>query len=369
MASGPTASTPLSRSKSSKAPANKIRGNFLNFEQSIYKDSKDGGMRNATTTTIAPTGTLSIIAGCSSGIEPAFALSFVRTVMDNDKLLEVNPVFEKISKAEDFYSEELMEQIAEDGTIKGNSQIPVDLRKVFVTAHDIKPEVHIRMQAAFQRHTDNAVSKTVNLPHDATREDVKYIYDQAFKLKCKGVTIYRDGSKDNQVLSIAGKGSKGDGNDFLSAGQKRPAILEGFTQKIKTGMGYLYVTVSGFNKRPFELFATIGKSGKSTMAKTEAIGRLISLSLRSGVEVEEIIDQIKGIRGEHAVFQEGGLVHSIPDAIAKVLERRYMVNGNGNKKKHSANKLKSDLCPDCGQTLAFEEGCKKCYACGFTKCS
>ncbi|MDA3916999.1 MAG: vitamin B12-dependent ribonucleotide reductase [Deltaproteobacteria bacterium] len=347
----------------------KTRGNFLNFEQSIYKDSKDWGMRNATTTTIAPTGTLSIIAGCSSGIEPAFALSFVRTVMDNDKLLEVNPVFEKISKAEGFYSEELMEQIAENGTVKGNSQIPVALRKVFVTAHDIKPEVHIRMQAAFQRHTDNAVSKTVNLPRDATREDVKYIYDQAFKLKCKGVTIYRDGSIENQVLSIAGKGSKGNGNDFLSAGQKRPDILEGFTQKIKTGMGYLYVTVSEFNNRPFELFATIGKSGKSTMAKTEAIGRLISLALRSGVEVEEIIDQIKGIRGEHAVFTEGGLVHSIPDAIAKVLEKRYLVNGDGNIKKHSVNKLKSDLCPECDQTLAFEEGCMKCHACGFTKCS
>ncbi len=347
----------------------KSRGNFLNFEHSIYKDDKADGMRNATTTTIAPTGTLSIIAGCSSGIEPAFALSFVRNVMDNDKLLEVNPVFEKISKTQNFYSEELMEQIAENGTAKGNSDIPVALRTIFVTAHDIKPEIHIRMQAAFQRHTDNAVSKTVNLPHDATREDVKYIYDQAFKLKCKGVTIYRDGSKDNQVLSISGKGNKDNGNDFLSAGQQRPNILEGFTQKIKTGMGYLYVTVSEFNNRPFELFATIGKSGKSTMAKTEAIGRLISLSLRSGVEVEEIIDQIKGIRGEHAVFQEGGLIYSIPDAIAKVLEKRYMVNGNGKKKKHPVNRLSSDICPECGQTVAFEEGCMKCYACGFTKCS
>jgi len=348
----------------------KTRGNFLNFDKSIYKDKKIDGMRNATTTTIAPTGTLSIIAGCSSGIEPVFALSFVRNVMDNDKLLEVNPVFEKLTKEKNFYSKELMEQIAEDGTVKGNSQVPIDLRKIFVTAHDIKPEVHIRMQAAFQRHTDSAVSKTVNLPHDATKEDVKYIYDLAFKLKCKGVTIYRDGSKDNQVLSISGKGTKKNGNDFLSAGQKRPDILEGFTQKIKTGMGYLYVTVSEFNKRPFELFATIGKSGKSTMAKTEAIGRLISLALRSGVEVDEIIDQIKGIRGEHAVFQEGGLVHSIPDAIAKVLEKRYMVNGNGKAKKKYANKLKSDLCPECGQAaLAFEEGCNKCYACGFTKCS
>jgi len=291
--------------------------------------------------------------------------------MDNDKLLEVNPVFEKMSKTQAFYSEELMEQIAENGTVKGNSQIPVALRKVFVTAHDIKPEVHIKMQAAFQRHTDNAVSKTVNLPHDATIEDVKYIYDQSFKLKCKGVTIYRDGSKDNQVLSISGKGNKenGNGNDFLSAGQKRPDILNGFTQKIKTGMGYLYITVSEFNNRPFELFATIGKSGKSTMAKTEAIGRLISLALRSGVEVEEIIDQIKGIRGEHAVFQEGGLIYSIPDAIAKVLEKRYMVNGNGKVKKQNVDKLKSNLCPECAQTLAFEEGCMKCYACGFTKCS
>ena len=347
----------------------KSRGNFLNFEHSIYKNDETGRMRNATTTTIAPTGTLSIIAGCSSGIEPAFALSFVRNVMDNDKLLEVNPVFERISKAKGFYSEELMEQVAENGTAKGNSHIPVALRTIFVTAHDIKPEVHIRMQAAFQRHTDNAVSKTVNLPHDATREDVKYIYDQAFKLKCKGVTIYRDGSKDNQVLSISGKENKDNSNDFLSAGQKRPSILEGFTQKIKTGMGYLYITVSEFNNRPFELFATIGKSGKSTMAKTEAIGRLISLALRSGVEVEEIIDQIKGIRGEHAVFQEGGLIYSIPDAIAKVLEKRYMVNGNGNTKKHPVNRLKSDVCPECGQTVAFEEGCMKCYACGFTKCS
>ncbi len=345
------------------------RGIFPNFQKSIYKGKQGHQMRNATTTTIAPTGTLSIIAGCSSGIEPAFALSFVRNVMDDDKLLEVNPVFEKISKAEGFYNDELMTQVAENGTAKGNSQIPIDLRKVFVTSHDLKPEVHIKMQAAFQRHTDNAVSKTVNLPNDATEEDVKFIYDQAFNLKCKGVTIYRDGSKDNQVLSISGKGSKDNGHDFLHAGQKRPNILEGFTEKIKTGMGYLYVTVSEYNNRPFELFATIGKSGKSTQAKTEAIGRLISLALRSGVEVDEIIDQIKGIRGEHAVFQEGGLVYSIPDAISKVLEKRYMTNGNGNVVKHSTNKLKSDLCPECGSTVAFEEGCMKCYGCGYTKCS
>ena len=284
------------------------RGVFPNFEQSIFIEEKNLRMRNATTTTIAPTGTLSIIAGCSSGIEPAFALSYVRTVMDDDKLLEVNPIFEKRARDLNFYSEDLMSEIAENGTAKGNTQIPIELRKVFVTAHDVKPAVHIKMQAAFQKHTDNAVSKTVNLPHDATEEDVKSIYDQAFKLKCKGVTIYRDGSKDNQVLSISGKNGTENGNDFLIAGRERPRILDGFTERIKTGMGYLYVTVSEYNSRPFEIFATIGKSGKSTQAKTEAIGRLISLALRSGVEVEDIIDQIKGIRGEHAVFQEGGLV-------------------------------------------------------------
>ncbi|MCF8066965.1 MAG: vitamin B12-dependent ribonucleotide reductase [Desulfobacterales bacterium] len=344
------------------------RGVFPNFDKSVFNKGRQRLMRNATTTTIAPTGTLSIIAGCSSGIEPAFALSFVRNVMDNDKLLEVNPVFEETARTQGFYNKELMEDIAEKGTAKGNAQIPVDLRKIFVTAHDIKPEDHIKMQAAFQRQTDNAVSKTVNLPHDANVNDVKFIYDEAFKLKCKGVTIYRDGSKENQVLSISGNGNKSNGNEFLDAGKERPKILEGFTQKIKTGMGYLYVTVSEFNNKPFEIFATIGKSGKSTQAKTEAIGRLVSLALRSGIEVEEIIGQIKGIRGEHAVFQDGGLVHSIPDAIAKVLENRYLPTGCGEGVTQK-NQLKSNLCPECGQTIAFEEGCMTCHACGYTKCS
>jgi len=346
----------------------KKRGVFPNFDQSIFKDKKDRQMRNATTTTIAPTGTLSIIAGCSSGIEPAFALSYVRTVMDNDRLIEVNPVFKRLAIEKDFYSDALMEEIAENGTVKGNLNVPSDLRQVFVTAHDIKPEHHIKMQAAFQKHTDNAVSKTVNLPHEATEADVRFIYDQAFKLKCKGVTIYRDGSKDNQVLSVSKNEETVEEDEFLLAGRKRPQTLEGYTDRIKTGMGSLYITVSEFQGRPFELFATVGKSGKSTQAKTEAIGRLISLALRSGIDVGEIIDQISGIRGEHAVFQEGGLVYSIPDAIAKVLEKRYLPSGNGNGKKQYKNSLKSDLCPECGQTITFEEGCKTCHSCGYTKC-
>jgi len=208
----------------------------------------------------------------------------------------------------------------------------------------------------------------VNLPHDATQDDVRFIYDQAFKTKCKGVTIYRDGSKDNQVLSVSKKEETPVEDEFLLAGQKRPQILMGFTERIKTGMGTLYITVSEFKGRPFELFATVGKSGKSTQAKTEAIGRLISLALRSGIEVDEIIEQISGIRGEHAVFQDGGLVYSIPDAIAKVLEKRYLPKGNGNGKKSYKNSLKSNLCPECGQAITFEEGCKTCHSCGFTKC-
>jgi ribonucleoside-diphosphate reductase alpha chain len=345
----------------------RTRGVFPNFDQSTFKEKNNLRMRNATTTTIAPTGTLSIIAGCSSGIEPVFALSYVRTVMDNDRLIEVNPVFKQIAVEQDFYSDALMEEIAENGTARGNINIPSDLRKVFVTAHDIKPGDHIKMQAAFQKYTDNAVSKTVNLPRDATRKDVRFVYDQAFKTKCKGVTIYRDGSKDNQVLSVSKKQAHKEGKDeFLLAGKERPQILEGFTERIKTGMGTLYITVSEFNGRPFELFATVGKSGKSTQAKTEAIGRLISLALRSGIEVNEIIEQISGIRGEHAVFHDGGLVYSIPDAIAQVLQRRYLSKGNG--KKLYEKSLKYDQCPECGQFIAFEEGCKTCHSCGYTKC-
>ncbi|MCG8616486.1 MAG: vitamin B12-dependent ribonucleotide reductase [Desulfobacterales bacterium] len=346
----------------------KVRGPFPNIGRSIFKDKPEQQMRNATTTTIAPTGTLSIIAGCSSGIEPAFALSYVRTVMDNDRLIEVNPVFKQAAIDKGFYSDGLMDEIAGKGTVHGNPKVPADLQCVFVTAHDITPTHHIKMQAAFQKYTDNAVSKTVNLPHEATRADVRFIYDQAFKTRCKGVTIYRDGSKDHQVLTVSKQSETPRDDTFLLAGRERPQILEGFTERIKTGMGSLYVTVSEFDGRPFEIFATIGKSGKSTQAKTEAIGRLISLALRSGIDVEEIIEQISGIRGEHAVFQEGGLVYSIPDAIAKVLEKRYQSDRNGNGKKVASPGLKSDLCPECGEAITFEEGCKTCHSCGYTQC-
>ena len=342
------------------------RGTFKNFGNSIFK--KQGiKYRNATTTTIAPTGTLSIIAGCSSGIEPLFALSFVRNVMDNDKLLEVNPFFEKIARERGFYSHDLMDEIAKQGSVQNITEIPEDVRKVFVTAHDVSPEWHIRMQAAFQKYTDNAVSKTVNLPHDSTVDDVRKVYDLAYDLGCKGVTIYRDGSKENQVLSFARKEVNAE-SPFMTAVKERPETLPGYTTKIKTGYGYLYITVTEFEGQPFEVFATIGKSGRSTTAKTEAIGRLVSLALRSGVKVDKIVNQLKGIGGEYPIFQNGGLVLSIPDAIARVLEKKYMSGENAPKSHKTEYSLMGEKCPECGQTVSFEEGCMMCHFCGFNKC-
>ncbi len=341
------------------------RGVFKNFEKSIYKDRAGCKYRNASTTTIAPTGTLSIIANCSSGIEPAFGLSFVKNVMDNDKLLEVNPWFEMVAKERGFYSKDLMDRVAREGSLKDIDEIPDDIKKIFVTAHDISPEWHVKMQAAFQKHTDSAVSKTVNLPEEARPSDVLKIYNLAYELGCKGVTIYRDGSKDKQVLSF---NKDNVNNKRQKAIKGRPETLDGFTTKTKTGLGNLYITVTEYDGRPFEVFATIGKSGQSTTAKTEAIGRLVSLAFRSGLNVAEIVEQLKGIGGEHPVFQKDGLVLSIPDAIARVLENRYFKAEKKQSKKRGGS-LKGEKCPECGETIAFEEGCMTCHYCGFTRCN
>ncbi len=339
-----------------------VRGTFENFDKSIFKDHEGCTFRNATTTTIAPTGTLSIIAGCSSGIEPLFALSFTRTIMDNDEMTEVNPYFEAAARAGGFYSPELMKTISKKGGIQDIEGIPEEVKRVFVTAHDITPEWHVRMQAAFQKYTDNAVSKTVNLPKSADAATVHQVYDLAYASGCKGVTIYRDGSKGKQVLSV-----NKEKETPKPVVKERPEILNGFTVKIKTGLGDLYVTVTEMDGLPFEVFATIGKSGRSTTAKTEAIGRLISLAFRSGIKVEKVVEQLKGIGGEHPIFQNGGIVRSIPDAISQVLENRYLGGKNGRK-----NRIDKDMmgaaCPECGETLTFEEGCMLCHFCGYSKC-
>jgi ribonucleoside-diphosphate reductase alpha chain len=351
--------------ESASADLTEKRGNFNNWEKSVFFDNKTKvgqRRRNSTVTTIAPTGTISIIAGCSSGIEPIFAVSYVRNVMDNTKLVEVNPLFESRAKEIGFYSEALMERIAEKNSIADFEEIPEKVKKLFVTSHDINPRWHIKMQAAFQKHTENAVSKTINLPESASVDDVKTAYDLAYKLNCKGVTIYRDGSRAYQVLSTkktAGKDDQGKG-----VVEDRPETLHGITNKIKTGFGNLYVTINTHNGRPFEVFAQIGKSGYDTMADTEAICRMVSLALRSGVDVEDIIEQLRGIGGDSPVFGNGGLIRSVPDAIAKVLYRHF---GNG-----KTLKAQTDLsilnCPDCNGKLKTESGCIVCPDCGYSRC-
>ena len=355
----------------------KERGPFPAYPASTYAKAKKGPYRNATVTTIAPTGTLSIIAGCSSGVEPLFALCFTRNILDGERLVEVNPYFEAALAATGLASLELMDSVVAKGSIQDMDFLPAKLRKVFVTAMDIEPVWHLRMQAAFQRHTDNAVSKTVNLSNTATEQDIFDIYWLAYKEGCKGVTVYRDGCKSIQVLATGEGQKKMDGEPAAPSGQvavqtgraqaavrKRPDIVQGFTQTVPTGLGAMYLTVNEVGGEPFEVFATIGKSGRSITAKAEAIGRLVSLALRSGVHVRDVVAQIKGIGGEHPVFRGKGLLLSIPDAIAWVLEKRYL------KDEHigEVNDLEAQRCPECNEPLVFQEGCLICPACGFSRC-
>jgi len=345
----------------------KLRGNFPNWEKSVFSGkgvSPAKHRRNSTVTTVAPTGTISIIAGASSGIEPIFAVSYVRNVMDNTHLIEVNPIFEAKAKEMGFYSERLMERIAEKNSIAEFEEIPEEIKRVFVTAHDISPEWHIKMQAVFQRHTENAVSKTINLPNSATVDDVRTAYETAYSLGCKGVTIYRDGSRAFQVLSTKQTDKPGATDAEKGIVKDRPELLHGITSKIKTGFGNLYITINTHNGRPFEVFAQIGKSGYDTMADTEAICRLISLALRSGVDVEEITEQLRGIGGDTPVFGSGGLIRSVPDAIAKVLQKHF---GNGKGMKADTD-LKALVCPDCSSNMKAESGCIYCPECGYSRC-
>jgi ribonucleoside-diphosphate reductase alpha chain len=262
------------------------------------------------------------------------------------------------------YSEKLMAEVIEKGSVRNMDFLPEELRTVYVTSMDIEPEWHLKMQAAFQKHTDNAVSKTVNLPNSATQEDIYKIYWMAYEEGCKGVTVYRDGCKSVQVL-CTGDGKKDQKTEEECRPMDRPDIVYGFTQKVRTGLGDLYLTVNEVNGKPFEVFTTIGRSGRSITAKAEAIGRLVSLALRSGVHVREIVKQLKGIGGEHPVFQKKGMLLSIPDAVSWVLENKYL---QGTTPRNSYKSLSKTECPECATELVFQEGCFVCPSCGFTKC-
>jgi len=340
----------------------KSRGKFPNWEDSVF--ARDNvAMRNATVTTIAPTGTISIIAGCSSGIEPYYAIAYERNVMDGTRLKEVIPSFKKTANDTDFYSEELINKIALRRSISDIGEIPEQIRSIFLTAADVKPEDHIKMQAQFQKHCDSSVSKTINFQESASRNDVKKTFLLAFESGCKGVTIYRDNSRPEQVLSVK-KEKHVDQPQVVGRVEQRPDILQGITEKIRTGYGNLYVTINMRDNKPFEVFAHIGKSGYTTMADTEAICRLISLALRSHVPVEKVIKQLRGIGGANQTFSGGSKVFSIPDAIAQILDRHF---GKNDQKKDSPKKA-DEICPECSGGMIFDSGCFSCPSCGYSNC-
>jgi ribonucleoside-diphosphate reductase alpha chain len=420
------------------------RGVFTEWELSIWgPDSTaarqaDGSrvrperrLRNCNLTTVAPTGTISIFAGCSGGIEPLFAVAFMRN-QAGSLMPDVNPDFVRMAQEGGWYSEELMERIAQEGHIHFD-EVPEDVQRVFRTAHDITPEWHVRMQAAFQEHCDSAISKTTNFPREATEEQVREIYELAFSLGCKGVTVYRDGSREGQVLST-GKTEMKEVPEEVTANiseleyqladareeahnlrhenerlradlrehdvtagaarqkRQRPQALRGYTMKMISPLGDLYVTINeDQNGRPFEVFCTLGKAGGPAMADAEAIGRLISLGLRSGIPIRQVKDQLRGISCDRAVGLGPNKVLSAPDAIGQAIER-YLEEKEGVQEALPLNapvgSTASDTqpaasgaayqgpelfdmgtCPDCGAgQLAFEEGCKKCHVCGYSEC-
>ncbi|HEY8484650.1 MAG TPA: vitamin B12-dependent ribonucleotide reductase [Longimicrobiales bacterium] len=386
-------------------------------------------LRNCNVTTVAPTGTISIIADCSGGIEPLFAVAFMRN-QAGVLMPDVNKDFVRIARQQGWYSEALMKRIAEEGHIHFD-EVPAEVQRVFVTAHDVSPEWHIRMQAAFQEYVDSAISKTCNFPHEATKEDVRKIYLMAYELGCKGVTVYRDGSRPMQVLST-GKTAKEVASRAVSdleaqladaretnhrlqqqieelkrqleeaearlqkrrTKRTRPAVLRGTTRRLPSPLGDLYVTINEDDHgRPFEVFITLGKAGGAAMADVEAIGRLISLALRSGIPISEIYSQLRGISCDRAVGVGPNKVLSVPDAIAQAIAQHEREKAGIQQELPIAQAVARPVapqiqpqihfdfggydpgetflgtCPECASELRFMEGCVKCEVCGYSECS
>lgn len=380
------------------------RGPFPSFGQSVFAQRGLPPRRNATVTTIAPTGTISMIAGCSSGVEPLFGIAFVRNVLDNERLVEIHPLFAEVARREGFASETLFERILETGSVRDIEEVPERWRRVFVTSHDIAPEWHIRMQAAFQEYTDNSVSKTVNFPSDATREDVRKAFWLAYKLGCKGVTIYRDRSRDRQVLQKgvsaeardrkeAPEACRGEPAKPLLVPRPRPDVMEGTTRKMETSCGSLYVTVNRDESgRPFEVFTSMGKAGGCASSQSEAIGRLVSLALRSGIDPQQVVRQLRGISCHLPRGLGRNKISSCADAVAQALEfflesaagagspeaaggrgagGRVGVEGANNKEsvaEYLKNLYHRGACPECQGPLEMAGGCAVCRNCGYSDC-
>jgi ribonucleoside-diphosphate reductase alpha chain len=361
------------------------RGPFPHWARSIYKDIRP--MRNSTVTTIAPTGTISMIAACSSGVEPIFALAFEHRVKQSDGervLTFANETFERIAREQGFYSDALKEEIARRGTLHGIPGVPEGASRVFKTSHDIPFEWHVRHQAAFQAHTDNGVSKTINLPNSASEADVAAAYRLAWELGCLGITVFRDGCKGEQVLNI-GVGKKDKMPASLPTApatfiKPRPHSLKGTTYRMETPIGTAFITVNETpDAEPFEVFVQVGKGGSDTMAVAEALGRLISLTLRlpspwtAQRRLEEVISQLSRIGGAQSMGFGAAKVLSLPDALARTLAEHIGQVKSADDPAVTpiveARKQIGDLCKECGQaTFIYEEGCKKCLSCGFNEC-
>ena len=375
------------------------RGVFPAYQGSIYDAAGQPKMRNACRLTVAPTGTISMIAGCSSGIEPLFALCYHKhNILGGESLLYVDQGFEEAAREGGFYSEDLMSHLADDGDLQERDDVPEWAKRVFVTSADISPDMHVRMQGAFQESVDAAISKTINFPNSATVEDVRRAYMLAWELECKGITVYRAGSREAEVLTAGAEGGKSadeeEAAEQLLVPRQRPSIIRGITERVRTGEGNMYVTINFDEKgRPFEVFSTLGKAGGVDSAHLEAISRLISLALRSGIDPDQIVEQLRGITSS-PVWDSGTLVRSAPDAVALALSRhlgggeprladteevdagestaqlgmfpaaaRGTVHGSNG---HGANGR--SRCPDCSGTLVHQEGCLRCPDCGYNKC-
>src|ERR687895_2414236 len=366
------------------------RGVMPNYEGSRHQARGDR-VRNATVTTIAPTGTFSMIAGCSGGIEPLFAVAFMRRQADME-MPDVNPEFVKLAKERGFYSEELMKKVAEHGSVRDVEEVPDDVRSVWVTSHDISSEWHVRMQAAFQKYTSMGISKTINLPNEATPEDVEDAYRLAYSTGCKGIAVYRDGSRDAQVLSTGKTEKPGEkptltpaspeaptappvsppaeeGQRFSSLAEARngrPRTLSGVTKKIQTGHGPLYVTMNDDEFGPRECFVILGKPGGTAAAFSDALGRMITMALTHGATPGEVVHQLRGIQDGHPSGVGPNAVLSVPDGVARSMAEHYLVED-------SPADTKSlpviGACPDCSGGLTKQEGCIVCHSCGYSKCS
>ncbi|MEX2033397.1 MAG: adenosylcobalamin-dependent ribonucleoside-diphosphate reductase [Candidatus Colwellbacteria bacterium] len=385
------------------------KGVFPNWKQSVFAKKKVK-MRNAALTTVAPTGSISMMFDTSSGVEPNFALAYIKQDKDGLQYPYFNRYFEAALKKYNFTKEELeklKEEVVRIGSIQHLTHLPQELRDTFVVSMDLAGDDHVRMQAAFQRQVDNSISKTINFPNSATKEEVKASYILAWKAGCKSCTVYRDGSRTIQILNV-GEADKiisttedplkkikaeevqavePDNGKFRPRSRPEGALL-GATYKIKTGYGNLYITVNdGYDDLPLEVFATIGKSGGFFQEQSEAICRMVSLSLRAGISVREVIDQLKGIRGPMPVMTDRGTVLSLPDAVAQVLEDHLERRKSGVEASTTQEEIlivaREEIvagakqiadfgympgCPDCGAELTMAEGCVSCKSCGYNRC-